>query len=54
MFLSENYIEKWSSYSRASDLPKTEDNYKKAHTVILENQEKHLHEDRVVLKKLHL
>ena len=41
MFLSENYIDKWEPILEHSDLPKIEDNYKKAVTaVILENQEK--------------
>ena len=53
MFLSENLQEKWElSILEHSDLPKIEDNYKKGrHTVILENQEKTLAEDRALLKK---
>ena len=55
MFLSENLQEKWGPILEHSDLPKIEDNYKKAVTaVILENQEKALAEDRALLKKLHL
>ena len=50
MFLSENLQEKWSPILEHSDLPKIEDNYKRAVTaVILENQEKALNEDRVTL-----
>jgi len=50
MFLSENLQEKWSPILEHSDLPKIEDNYKRAVTaVILENQEKALNEDRVNL-----
>ena len=52
MFLSENYIEKWEPILEHSDLPKIEDNYKKAVTaVILENQEKALAEERVALEE---
>ena len=52
MFLSENLQEKWSPILEHSDLPKIEDNYKKAVTaVILENQEKALNEDRVALEE---
>ena len=41
MFLSENLQEKWQPILEHSDLPKIEDNYKRAVTaVILENQEK--------------
>ena len=41
MFLSENLQDKWSPILEHSDLPKIEDNYKRAVTaVILENQEK--------------
>ena len=50
MFLSENLQEKWAPILEHSDLPKIEDNYKRAVTaVILENQEKALNEDRVNL-----
>ena len=52
MFLSENYIDKWEPILEHSDLPKIEDNYKKAVTaVILENQEKALAEERVSLEE---
>ena len=52
MFLSENLQEKWQPILEHSDLPKIEDNYKKAVTaVILENQEKALNEDRVALEE---
>ena len=52
MFLSENLQEKWQPILEHSDLPKIEDNYKKAVTaVILENQEKALNEDRASLEE---
>ena len=52
MFLSENLQEKWETILEHSDLPKIEDNYKKAVTaVILENQEKALNEDRATLEE---
>ena len=53
MFLSENLQEKWSPILEHSDLPKIEDNYKRAVTaVILENQEKKaLNEDRATLEE---
>jgi len=52
MFLSENLQEKWSPILEHSDLPKIEDNYKRAVTaVILENQEKALNEDRATLEE---
>ena len=52
MFLSENLQEKWQPILEHSDLPKIEDNYKKAVTaVILENEEKALNEDRVALEE---
>ena len=52
MFLSENYIEKWEPILEHNDLPKIEDNYKKAVTaVILENQEKALAEDSKVYEE---
>ena len=52
MFLSENLQEKWQPILEHSDLPKIEDNYKKAVTaVILENQEKALNEDRATLEE---
>ena len=47
MFLSENLQEKWEPILEHSDLPKIEDNYKRAVTaVILENQEKALFEEQ--------
>mgnify|MGYP000548060572 FL=1 len=50
MFLSENLQDKWSPILEHSDLPKIEDNYKRAVTaVILENQENALNEDRATL-----
>jgi len=50
MFLSENLQEKWQPILEHSDLPKIEDNYKRAVTaVILENQENALNEDRAQL-----
>ena len=52
MFLSENLQEKWEPILEHGDLPKIEDNYKKAVTaVILENQEKALAEDRATLEE---
>ena len=52
MFLSENLQEKWEPILEHSDLPKIEDNYKKAVTaVILENQEKALNEERVAMNE---
>ena len=52
MFLSENLQEKWQPILEHSDLPKIEDNYKKAVTaVILETQEKALNEDRATLEE---
>jgi len=52
MFLSENLQEKWKPILEHSDLPKIEDNYKRAVTaVILENQEKALNEDRQTLEE---
>ena len=52
MFLSENLQEKWEPILEHSDLPSIEDNYKKAVTaVILENQEKALAEDRATLEE---
>ena len=52
MILSENLQEKWSPILEHSDLPKIEDNYKRAVTaVILENQEKAMSEDRATLEE---
>ena len=51
MFQTENLQEKWSQ-SLHPDLPKIEDSYKRAvTTVILENQEKSIKEDRSFLRK---
>jgi len=48
MFLSENLQEKWQPILEHADLPKIEDNYKRAVTaVILENQEKALNEQNL-------
>ena len=45
MFLSENLQEKWAPILEHADLPKISDNYKRAVTaVILENQERALQE----------
>ena len=50
MFLSEDLQKKWEPILEHTDLPKIEDNYKKAVTsVILENQEKALAEERGTL-----
>jgi len=50
MFLSEDLQKKWEPILEHSDLPKIEDNYKRAVTaVILENQENALNEDRATL-----
>ena len=47
MFQTENLQEKWSPVLAHPDLPKIEDSYKRAvTTVILENQEKAIREDR--------
>ena len=52
MFQSENLQEKWSPILEHNDLPEIGDNYKKAVTaVILENQEKALAEDRATLSE---
>ena len=52
MFQSENLQEKWAPILEHSDLPKIDDNYKKAVTaVILENQERALKEDRATLEE---
>jgi len=53
MFLSENLVEKWQPILEHSDLPEIGDNYKKAVTaVILENQEKALSEERAQLDEV--
>jgi len=50
MFLSENYQKKWGAVLDHPDLPSIQDNYKKAVTaVLLENQEKSLREERQAL-----
>ena len=57
MFLSENYKKSGRQILEHSDLPKIEDNYKKAssHSYPLENQEKHLQKtDKVSLEEMHL
>ena len=47
MYLTENLLEKWQPVLEHPDLPKIEDAYKRAvTTVILENQEKAVREDR--------
>ena len=47
MFMSENLQEKWAPVLNHADLPKIEDNYKRAVTsVILENQERAIREER--------
>jgi len=47
MFMSENLQEKWAPVLEHKDLPKIEDNYKRAVTsVILENQERAMMEER--------
>ena len=47
MYLTENLQEKWQPVLEHPDLPKIEDSYKRAvTTVILENQEKAVREDR--------
>ena len=52
MFQTENLQEKWSPVLAHPDLPKIEDSYKRAvTTVILENQEKSIKEDRSFLKE---
>ena len=52
MFQTENLQEKWSPVLAHPDLPKIEDSYKRAvTTVILENQEKAIKEDRSFLKE---
>jgi len=52
MFQTENLQEKWSPVLAHPDLPKIEDSYKRAvTTVILENQEKAIKEDRSFLRE---
>ena len=50
MFLTENLQQKWGPVLEHPDLPKIGDSYKKAvTTVILENQEKAMKEERGML-----
>jgi hypothetical protein len=50
MFLSENLQEKWQPILEHAELPKIQDNYKRAVTaVILENQEKAIREERSMI-----
>ena len=50
MYLTENLQEKWQPVLEHPDLPKIEDAYKRAvTTVILENQEKAVREDRAFM-----
>ena len=52
MFQTEHLQEKWSPVLAHPDLPKIEDSYKRAvTTLILENQEKALREDRAFLSE---
>ena len=52
MFQTENLQEKWQPVLEHPELPKIEDSYKRAvTTVILENQEKSLREDRSFLSE---
>ena len=52
MYLTENLQEKWQPVLEHPDLPKIEDSYKRAvTTVILENQEKAVREDRSFLNE---
>ena len=52
MFNSENLQEKWQPVLEHPDLPGIQDNYKRAVTsVILENQEKALREDAAFLSE---
>lgn len=52
MYLSENLQEKWGAVLNHSDLPEIKDSYKRAVTsVLLENQESALREDRVALRE---
>ena len=53
MFQSENLQEKWQPVLDHPDLPEMKDQYKRAVTsVILENQEKHLREENNSLGRL--
>ena len=52
MYLTENLQEKWQPVLEHPDLPKIEDSYKRAvTTVILENQEKAVREDKAFLSE---
>ena len=52
MFQTEHLQEKWQPVLEHPDLPKIEDAYKRAvTTIILENQEKSLKEDRAFLSE---
>ena len=52
MYLSETYEKKWQPVLEHPDLPKIEDSYKRAVTsVILENQERSIREDRAFLNE---
>ena len=52
MYLSENYEKKWQPVLEHPDLPKIEDSYRRAVTsVILENQERSINEDRAFLNE---
>jgi len=52
MFQTEHLQEKWQPVLEHPDLPKIQDSYKRAvTTVILENQEKALHEDKMMLSE---
>ena len=53
MFQTEHLQEKWQPVLEHPDLPKIEDAYKRAvTTIILENQEKSLKEDRAFLSEM--
>ena len=56
MFQTQHLQEKWSnSVLEHSDLPKIEDSYRRVvTTLILENQEKAMKEDRAFLGEVHL
>ena len=52
MYNSENLQEKWQPVLNHPDLPDIKDNYKKAVTsIILENQEKSMREDAAFLRE---
>ena len=54
MFQTEHLQEKWQLVLEHPDLPKIEDSYRRAvTTIILENQEKSIKEDRNFLKSQH-